>query len=133
MLVDVMSTTVTWRLQASAASGSSSRGLRGDERAGAPSNAAVQDLDRNVLGDRGRIVLGCRPSRRNKPARMPFEGQRGRTMVDVDDRGIGGHHPVDVGPDLNLGGVERRADNRRRVIRAAAAERGRDAGGRTST
>src|SRR4051794_16170155 len=45
----------------------------------------------------------------------------------VDDPGVCRQHPVDVGPDLDLGRVNRRPDERRGIIRAAAAESGRGA------
>ena len=40
-----------------------------------------------------------------------------------DEPRVGGEHAVDVGPDLDLGGAEAGADDRRRVVGPAAAER----------
>ena len=37
---------------------------------------------------------------------------------------IGAQHAVDVGPDVDLVGVEQRAEDRRREVAAVAAERG---------
>ena len=70
MRVEVMSTTVTWRLQASAASGSSTGELGRDQRAAAVEPAAVQDADRDVLGRRrAGSCSGAAPWRRSTPAR----------------------------------------------------------------
>jgi hypothetical protein len=44
------------------------------------------------------------------------------------DARVGGHDAVDVGPDFDGFGVQRAADQRSGKVRAAAAERGGDAG-----
>ena len=129
MRVDVMSTTVMCRLQASAASGSSTRRAARDQRAAAVELAAVQDLDRNALRDRRQDRARVQHLRAEVgQLRRLFERQSRHDVRRLHDAGIGGHHPVHVGPDLNLAGVERRAQNRRRVIRSAAPERGGHAG-----
>ena len=48
-------------------------------------------------------------------------------MTAGKDGRIGGEHAVDVGPDLDLFRANPGADNRRRVIGSAPAQRGGDA------
>ena len=55
------------------------------------------------------------------------EGDRLDAMAARQDRGIGGEHAVDVGPDLDLFGADARADDGGGEVGAAAAERGGDA------
>ena len=55
------------------------------------------------------------------------EGQVRHDARMRNDSRIGGEHPVDVGPDLNLGGIEACAEDCRGIVRAAAPQRRRDA------
>src|SRR5579885_3571629 len=48
-------------------------------------------------------------------------------MAARKNRRVGGEHAIHIGPDLNLFGFDAGADNGRREIRAAAAERRGDA------
>ena len=130
--VEVMSTTVTCFFEASAVSGRSlGRTLGGDERAGPVGALRVQDADRDVARD-GRL------NRRRVQHLGAEVGQLGRLgerqvrhdLRRRDEPGIGGEHAVHVGPDLDFARAEAGADDRRRVVRPAAAERGRDARGR---
>ena len=57
--------------------------------------------------------------------RQPVHGAR-----PAEEPRVGGEHAVDVGPDLNLGRAQARADERRRVVRPSPAERRRHALGR---
>ncbi len=45
------------------------------------------------------------------------------------DPGIGGEHPIHIGPDLDRFGAQRRTDERGGIVGPAATERRRDAGG----
>jgi len=85
---------------------------------------AVEDADRDILahgGDHGRRVqyFGAVES---QLARFRKAHPRDEPRA-FHDAGIGRHHTVDVGPDLDLSRVQSRAENRCGVIAAAAAER----------
>ena len=133
MRVEVMSTTVTPRLQASAVS--AARRARPSAVIIVPGDLGpprIENPDRDVLRDRrqNRARDGA-PWRRSTPARMPRRTTAAARARGVgDDARIGGEHAVDVGPDLNLVHVETGAEDRRRIVRPAAAERRRDAGRR---
>ena len=130
-----MSTTVMWRLHASAASGSSysRRRARRDQRAAAVEPAAVQDPDRDVLGDGGQNGARVQDLRAEiRQLRGFLERQPRHDVRRGDDARVGCHHAVDVGPDLNLAGVERGAEYGGRVVGPATAERRGHAGRRGS-
>ncbi len=104
------------------------RRLGGDERARRVRPAAVEDADRDVGRDRGKD----RARVEHLGAEVGELGRLAERQVRDDARvahhaGIGGEHAVDVGPDLDLGHAEARADDGRGVVRAAAPERRRHA------
>ena len=86
----------------------------------------------------GRIVLGCSTfAPKYASSDASANESCATTRGTIDDARIGGEHAVDVGPDLNLATlqpraartcqpVHARAHHRRRIVRSAAAERGRD-------
>ena len=80
----------------------------------------------------GRIVLGCSTLAPKYASSDASANESCGTSRGVrHDARIGGEHAVHVGPDLDLVHVEARAEDRRRIVRAAAAERRRHAvGGR---
>ena len=133
MRVDVMSMTVTPRLQASAVRPSCARpsaviSVPGDFRP-----PRVEDPDRDVLRDRRQDRARVQHLRAEvrQLGRLGERQLRHQARRLGTTRGIGGQHPVDVGPDLNLVDIEAGAEDGGRVVRSAAAERGRHAvGGR---
>ena len=142
MRVEVISTTVTRRLHASAATARlPDGGLGGDARALAGRPAAVQDSDGDVRRDRredrARVQhLGAEVGQlRRLRERQPLDHRR-----MVHDARIRGQHAVDVGPDLDLAAGDRGSGRRgqavqggthqrARIVRAAATERRGRAGG----
>ena len=100
------------------------RGRRADQGAGLLGRERVPHPDRDAFGHR----RGHRLRMDHLGAEV---GQLHRLVVRqrVDYRrvghapGIGAEHAVDVGPDVNLGGVEHVAEDRRREVRAVASER----------
>ena len=127
MRVDVMSTTVMWRLQASAASGSSTGELP-VMSVPPPSNLRLFRILTGIFfATAGRMVLVQHLRTEVRQLRSLLERQSRHHVRRFHDAGIGGHHAVDIGPDLDFAGVERRPKNRRRVVRSAPPERGRDA------
>ncbi len=103
--------------------------LRCDARALAGGIARIQNVDRNILLHRGQHSrwmqhLGAKVS-------------QFRRLLEADDFDaagigaevrIGGHHAIDIGPNFDAVGIEAGADDRTRIIRAAAADRGGDSG-----
>ena len=76
----------------------------------------------------GRIVLGCSTlAPKYASSDASSNDSRGTTCVDGHHARIGGHHAVHVGPDLDLRAHERGAEDRRRIVGSAAAERRRHA------
>ena len=109
MRVEVMSTTVMWRLHASAASGSSTGGLAVISVPPPSNRRLFRILTGMFLETAGRIVLGCSTfAPKYASSEASSNDSRGTTCADGDDARVGRHHAVDVGPDLNLAGVERR-------------------------
>ena len=79
----------------------------------------------------GCTVEGAGPSRRTcASAEASSNDSRSTARARPKSARVGGEHAVDIGPDLNLGRAEARADERRRVVRPAPAERRRHALGR---
>src|SRR5581483_12430220 len=98
---------------------------RGDAGSLACRVAGVENVDRNILLDRGEN--SCRMQH------LGAEVSEFRGLVEADyanavrvrtNIGIRGHHAVDVSPDLYAAGSDPSAHNRRREIRTAAADRG---------
>ena len=98
---------------------------RADQRARLVRREGIADPDRNVA-----------PHRRRHGLRMDDLGAEVRQLhrfvvgQRIDDLGvghaarIGRQHAVDVGPDMNLRGIQQRAEDRGREVAAIAAERG---------
>ena len=126
MRVEVMSTTVTPFLRPRPSAAVADRPFRGDQCAAGVGALRVQDADGDVHGPRrAESSPGAAPWRRSRPARRLPRTRCSAPRPGPRRRRVGGQHAVDVGPDLDLGRAEARADNRRRVVGAAAAERGR--------
>ena len=120
--------TVMSLLHASAVSGRrSGRAFAGDRRAARLGAMRVQDAHRDVPATAGRMVPDAAPSRRSTPARTLRRTTATARPRPGDDARIGGEHAVDVGPDLDLAARQAGAEERRGVVRPAAAQRRRDA------
>jgi hypothetical protein len=130
MRVEVMSTTVSPRLQASAVMTLVAASLGRDHRAPDFRPARVQDANRDVLRHRGEDGAGMQHLRAEirQLRRLGKRELRDEHRIGDDPR-VGGQHPVHVGPDLNFFDVQARAEDRRRIVRSAPPERCRHAGG----
>ena len=75
----------------------------------------------------GAIVFGCSTFAPNDASSDASSNRIcSISCASFHDARIGGQHAVDIGPDLDRLGVQRGAEQRRAVVRAAAAERRRD-------
>ncbi len=118
-------TSATFSMLVMPLTGSSEFGLRADQRAGLLGREGVADPDRDVAADGRRHGL-----------RMDHLGAEVRQLhrlvvrQRVDDlwlrhaARIGRQHAVDVGPDVDLAGIEQRAEDRGGEVAAVAAQRG---------
>ena len=134
MRVDEMSMRVTPRLQAMA-TGPDAAGASPVASMRVPGVLGLRELRMRTgmsFGDRredGARVQHLRAEVRELGRLVEREALRHDARVRHQAR-IAGEHAVDVGPDLDLGGAERSAEERGRVVRPAAAERRGDAGAR---
>src|ERR1051326_3282910 len=99
------------------------RRLSGDFRPRAFEIPRIEHIDRNVLVDRGKQRSWM------KDLRAEVGELGGFIKADLLDRAsirtearISGHHAFDVSPDLDTTRIEGSANNRGRIIRAAASE-----------
>ena len=85
---------------------------------------AVQNAHRDVLVDRGqdRARMKHLGAEVRQLGRFT-ERQERHDVRRADQPRICGEHAVHIGPDLNFARVERRADDRRGIVRSAAAKR----------
>ena len=126
MRLEVMSMTVTSRLQASAGQRvpSAARGCAVINVPGAVRLPRIEDAHRNVAfdgrKDRARMQhLGAEVGQLGGLGERELRHQARRG----DDARVGAQHAVHVGPDLNLARADAGADERTRIIRAAAPQR----------
>ena len=125
MRLDVMSMTVTSRLQASPVSGVPSAAARAVINVPAPSGFRELRMRTGMLrSTAGRIVLGCSTlAPKYASSAASANDSCGTRRGERDDARIGAEHAVHVGPDLNLARADAGADERAGIIRAAAPER----------
>ena len=128
MRVETIFTSVILRLHAMERIGlDDARSFGGDQRPFHLRPARIQNAHRNVFLD------GRQHRRRMQHFRAEireFRGFRERTLLHAvaarQNGGVGGQHAVDVSPDLDLFRANARADDGRRVVRSAAAQRAGD-------
>ena len=95
--------------------GMASRVMRVPVPAGFP---RIQNIDRNILVDGRQARLpDAAPSLRSTRVPMLPRTTSPSPSRPRNDPGIGGHQPVDVGPDLNFFGIQRGTRQWRRCSR----------------